>query len=413
MVMSLLDDFKEAAEQIADDLGIDGTIEIDHSESNQGFDFTASLFKRNRGFDLWLGGEIRDASQKMTASLSIDFQEGVAPYYFQEKIDYIAGHSDFLCRWAAWAVFRFKEAHEKVTLNSIFHEAEIRVYGIPGYCDPAEGEADLLFHGILTKQKGKVIIYRFRHVEPPSGYLCRSFSYAVWVNPGGSPPFWVTFPDNCGLEGGRSRSTHHHFEKLIAMLKRKLEVEIKRFDVPYSELETFLLKNSTGFFSVFRDNDVDSLLHYHGPSEVLKGSEEELEKFKESFQRKEYPQALRDLRALVQQAQENVAKLKELDCSSVQDPDVNKLGAFLIEKKVLDGRLRSWFSAFTSIANLASHRNFPTIEDMRDKVLRTRILLTFHLGVQLLEELDKTVKPEIPVFDLRIRFGKEDDEKNS
>jgi hypothetical protein len=102
-------------------------------------------------------------------------------------------------------------------------------------------------------------------------------------------------------------------------------------------------RNSTGFFSFFKDHDLHSHFYYWGPSKVLKGSEEELEKFKISLQRKAYPQALRDLRALVQQALENLEKFKGIEFETLKDPDINKFAALMIEKKVLEGRLHSWF----------------------------------------------------------------------
>jgi len=410
--MSLQADLMRAAKQIADDLEINREdIKFDHFESKVGFDYDAQLFEGEKGFDFWVGSESEGPNQKMKASLSVYFQEAVAPYFFQETIDYIVGHSDFLSRWASWAVFKYKQTHEKVALNSIFHDAEIRVYGIPGYCEPAESEADLLFHGVLARQKGKVIIYRFRHVDPPEGYLCRSFSYVIWVSPEEGSPFWVAFPDNCGLEGGASHRAYQHFESLIKMLEKRLEIEIKKYDIPYEELDTFLLEKSTGFHSIFRDSEIGSLLHDYGPSRALEKSEEEFEKFKESIRKKEYARALRDLRALIQQAEENVAKLRKLDLSAVKDPDINKIAAFLIDKNILDGRLRSWFTAFTSIANLASHHDFPTRKDMQEDTLRRRVLLTLHLGMQLLEELDSAVRPKLTFADPNVFFGKSADDK--
>ena len=56
-----------------------------------------------------------------------------------------------------------------------------------------------------------------------------------------------------------------------------------------------------------------------------------------------YPQALRDLRALVQQALENLEKFKGIEFETLKDPDINKFAALMIEKKVLEGRLHSWF----------------------------------------------------------------------
>ncbi|MCW4010630.1 MAG: hypothetical protein NWF05_08425 [Candidatus Bathyarchaeota archaeon] len=391
---AIFEEFIKATEQIRKDLNIVLEPETDRAESDLGFDFDAEVFQDSKGFCFCVSEEFDGPTRKLTATLSIYFQEGAAPFYINENIDYIAGHSNFLCRWAAWAVFNFKQAHEKISLESLFYESQIRVYGLPRYCDPAEGEASLLFNGMLMLQQDKVLIYKFRHIDPPSGYLTRFFSFGVWVNTLKNPPFWVIFPNFCGLDSGRGFSTYKKFGSLISMLKEKLEVEIRNFDIQYEELDTFLLGHATSFNSICREHDLYNIFYYNGPIRVLKGSEKEFDKFKERLQNKEYPQALRDLRALVQQAEENLVKLKELDYSKIKEPDVNKLASFLVEEGIIDGRLRSWFQAFTSIANIASHKNFPSQQDLKKGVLRVKIMLTFQLGLQLLEELDEPlIKP--------------------
>jgi len=404
MAEMFLDDFRRVAEEIAEDLEMEeGKIKIGHGESHLGFDYTAGLFNNTRGFDFHLRKKIEKTRQKtiekMEASLAIHFQEGVAPYFFHESIDYIVGHPDFLGRWASWAIFNFRQAHEKINLESLFHEMDIRIYGIPGYCEPAESEAETLFNGILATQEGKVIVYRFRHMDPES-YLCRSLSYAVYVSPKGFSSFWAVFPDNCGLDSGGGYSAYNHFEKLIEKVKQRYEVEVKKYDALYDEFEAFLLKKSAGFSSAIGNHDLDMLTHHSNRLKVLDGSQKEFEGFMQRLEKKQYSQALRDLRALVQQAQENVVRSVSLDASHISDPDVNKLASLLIEHKYIDGRLRSWFTAFTSIANLASHGDFPTKKNMTDPLLRTRVLLTFHIGIYLIDELNQIVTPKIPLFDV-------------
>ena len=405
---NVLTDFKIAAEQIAEDLDIAEKIDIDPSESQLGFDITARASKDSKGFDFWVSSDSGGSDYTMKASLSIDFRDGAAPFYFQENIDYIVGHSSYLSRWASYAVFKFKQVHEKTLLNSVFHETEIRVYGLPGYCDPAIGEARLLFHGMLHLQKGKILVYKFRHVDSPSGYLMRSFSYAIWVTTSKGPCFWGVFPDFCGLDSGQGFRTYREFQALLVMLEKKFQVEVRKFDIPYEELETFLLGNAEGFSSIDRTDDLYKLSYYGGPSKVLEGSENEFKKFKEQLQNKQYPQALRDLRALVQQAEENLAKKLEIDYSSIQEPDVNKLAGLLIEKKALDGRLRSWFNAFTAVANIASHRSYPTAEDLKNEVCRIRIMLTFQLGLQLLEELDEPLTEKLKFVKFSAKIKKQE-----
>lgn len=400
---AIFNQFIAASKQIAADLEVDCEILYDREEWSPGFFYEASVITGRKTFSFWFREEFRNERCEKTACLEIDFNEGAAPFYMQEEIDYIHGHSDYLNRWAAWAVFNFNQKHNKTILNSIFSESVIRVYGTPGYCWPAEGEAKLLFNGIMAIQKQQLLVYRFRHVEPPNGYLCRSISYAIWVI-GDGHPFWVVIPDSCGLDSGGGHATFTEIEHLIGLVKAKIGVEIRNVDLPYEELETYLLRHSEGFSSILRDTDLFDFFFYDGPYNVLSG-EKQFDRFKERFHSKEYPEALRDLRAMVQQAEENLLKAKSVDASTIQDSDVNKLAALLIDKKIIDGRLRSWFSAFTSVANLASHKNYPTPEDMKEGAVRTRILLTFQLGFQLLEELDNPLREKIIPKNLTIKIG--------
>ena len=386
--MTLLDAFKNASKEIALDLEMNvEKIEFEHCETPfVGIDFFADLDEDSGGFSFHLKTYAEDEDPtigRMKAFLSITYEKDKVPYSFHEDVDYIKKHPKFLSRWCSWAIFNFRQTHQKADLHSLFYHAEVVVWGFPNY--GADEEASLLFHGILGTQKGKVLIYRFRHIR--LGDLYRSFSHAVFFKPR-ARGFWVVFPDTCGLDSGGAYSSYVHFEKLIQMIGQKLDVEIRTYDVEYEELDSFLLMNSYSFFRMSRKGVLEMIHDFYEPRDVLEGSEVEYDKFIESLKEKEYAQALRDLRALVQQAQENVAKLKNIDYSSISNPNINKLAHLLIKKKQLNGRLKPWFEAFSSIANIASHRDFPTKQDMKNSVLRTRILLTFYLGLQLFKELD-------------------------
>ena len=400
--MSLLKAFKKAAKEVAIDLEMDyKKIRFEHAETPRiGLDYTAELSNGVKNFFFLLHTETKNedpTSGKMKAVLSIGFEEGVGPYFFRENIDYIKRHSNFLSRWSSWAIFNCRQRHQKVNLKSLFHDEIVRIYGVPRYSSTAEEEATLLFHGALATQDSKVLVYKFRHIS--KGDLYRSFSYAFYVNPKTGTRFWVVFPRNCGLDSGGAYRTYQHFEKLIKMIRQKLDVEIKRYDVEYDELESFLLRNADSFFSIYREDALDFPYRFSRPSKVLEGSEKQYEKFIEGYEEKEYAQAMRDLRALVQQAQENVAKFKNLDYSNISEPNINKLASFLIKRKQLEGRLQPWFGAFASVANIASHKDFPSMKDMQNDIIRKRVLLTFYLGVQLITELDAIVRPK---FKLRV-----------
>jgi len=394
----LFEDFRKAAIEASKDLGIyEKKVSFTSGESKLGFDYLADAYEGTKGFDFHLRNTIDQESSKeeLEAFLSIHYAEGVAPYHFHENIDYIKGHPDFLERWVSWAIFNYRQEHEKVNLESLFHDVDIQTLGIPGYCDPAQGEAELLFHGLHSAHREKVLIYRFRHMSGKEGYLMRSISYAIFLSPRAGTPLWIVFPNNCGLDSGRARYTYRFFEQMIRGISEKLEVEVKEFDVKYDELDTFLLKNEAGLHSVLRKGQLVPLYRWYDAGEILEGSEMQFEEFTSRLERKLYPQALRDLRALVQQAQENLARLKGVDISGISNPSVHNLATLLIENRQIDGRLLSWFDAFASIANLASHGDFPSIDDMQDSITHDRVLLAFYLGRHLLDELDSHVQPKI------------------
>ncbi len=396
--MSLLDEFKKAAVEAALDLNLNPEeIEFRDVETPKiGLSYSATILEGVKNFDFFLRtttDQDDPTTGTMKAFLTIGFTEGGAPYSFSEKLEYIKNHHNFLSRWISWAIFNYRKEHEKTNLETLFYDVDLRVYGIPGYGKPAEEEAKILFNGLLSLEPEKVLVYKFRHIKKDN-YLCRDISYAIFVNPAFGTCFWAVFPDNCGLDSGGAHNTYRHFENLITELANKIPVEIRRYDIDYEELNNFLLKHESGFFSCQHNNVLEPFHRFFYSISILI-SEEQEKQFIERLEKKEYPEALRNLRALVQQAQENLVIKKEIELPPSSERTITKLAGLLIRKGVIDGRLNSWFSAFASIANLASHGNYPTKEEMEES--ESRILLTFYLGLQLIKEMEKTITPKIEV----------------
>lgn len=394
--MNLREHFVKASNEIAENLDIgDNEIKFGFHETPKiGLDYTGELYIDNRGFHFHLRTvtKVEDPySGKMTAFLTIYFDYALPPFTFHENIDYLKGHPNFLCRWVFWAIYNFRLKHQTFDLETVFNESIIRVYGEPGY--GADAEISLILNGMLNAHQDKVIIYKFGHVDREDRF--RRFSYAFLVNPkylGGA--YLAFFPMCAGLDSGGSYSSYKYIEECIQKLNKKFEVEIRRFDIDYKKLKIFLLKNAYSFFNIYLEDVQNIITIYMEPNNVLKDTPNAFSNFVEQFERENYPQALRDLRALIQQAEEDVLREKRLVFTEERSPSVLSLAQFLIENDILEGRLLSWFQAFTSIANLASHREFPTIEDLRDSVVQKRILLTFKLGVHLLKELDEILLRE-------------------
>lgn len=320
----------------------------------------------------------------------IRFDEIQDSYFFFENIDYIKSHPRFMSRWASWAIYKFRLKYHKVDLETLFHFKTIRVYGLPRLSSPTESEAEILVKGILSAQDEKTIVYKFRHIDPD--VLYRSYSYAFYVNSISTHgDYWVFFPNASGIDSGGAHHTYRYFEELIALLSNNLEVDLRKIDVPYPELESFLYKNSTDFRSLSRDNQLEDFAGFSRPYKVLENSIDEFESFIKKLENNEYSSALRDLRALVQQSLENLIETKDIETPKLSYTNINQLASILIDKGIIENRLKAWFEAFTSYANLASHRSFPTSEEMKNSVFRKRMMLTYYLGLQLLNEMENVM----------------------
>jgi hypothetical protein len=392
----LFTEFVQAAKEAAIDLDLNPkSISFSRAETPKiGLDYSAEIEANGRGFDFHLRTDTRDSdptSGSMTATMTISFAEELNPYYFHEKFKTGKERPHSLSRWVSWAIFNFRQEHQKVNLQSLFSDMELRIYGIPGY--GAEEEAELVFNGMLTTQREKVLVYKFRHITKES-YLQRAISYAILVTLKNTVHhFWVVFPDSCGLDSGAAFGSYRHFENLIEKLRKKFDVEVRRYDIKYSEFELFLLKNASGFESCLRDYILKPNTFCMCCPRVLAGSEQKFDKLIEKFEQENYPETLRDLRALVQQAQENVLKAKMPEFQPPRKSNIYSLAEILVKKEMLDERQLPLFAAFHSIASMASHRDFPSVEEMKKPTLMRRIIITVYSGLQLIEELDDILFP--------------------
>ena len=138
---------------------------------------------------------------------------------------------------------------------------------------------------------------------------------------------------------------------------------------------------------------------------LKKESLDQYEKFIERFENRDFPQALRDLRALIQDAQEYVLTNYQIPIPDNQN--VSKFAHQLARENIIDGRLLNWFLAFTSIANLSSHGDFPNQQELKDPKIKDRVRITFRLGLHLLKELNYTLIKPIEAQDVSFKILKD------
>jgi hypothetical protein len=387
-------EFVRASKQIAAELGISvKSTSYDLAyEKDSDFAWWASSQEGNStipGFTLSLDLDSRWSGKselKLSVELILDiyYEKHAQPFEIEYTFENAQNYLDIV-GWVGWALHSFNLKFHPLNLESRFANSSIRVYGSSKSRLETLAEFYLLMNGLRASQSD-VIVLKLRHVDPDD--WMRYYSYAVWAEPKYSG-IWVFFLNASGLDSGGARRDLAIIEKLIGSLGKK-RISVTTHDVSLRILESFLARmcrNINSFDNNFSLQSLqDSELHY--VSDVF-GLEitESVSKATESFWSRDYARALRDLRAVVQDTLELVAERESIDLSGVANPSVNKIARKLIEEKILDGRLASWFDCFTSFANVASHGNFPSEEDWKNTKIRARALATFVIGRQLLVEL--------------------------
>ena len=251
-----------------------------------------------------------------------------------------------------------------------------------------------MFAGLEHLKSKKLTIFRFRHSDEQRHF---SYSYALFL----PNELWICFPDAAGGGGGGGEDDFNYLENKI---KEKHSFKIKREfrDIEYSKLELFL-KDKALKFPLDEPPPPLTVLDPIPPYEKVFGREfrESFKQFTKRYEQRDYPASLRDLRALVQESLEIVCQKKKADLSSVNKKKFNikSLSDILFKEKIIDDGLRSWFDAFSSVANNASHRGFPSKVELEKPNFENRIILTISIGMHLISELDFCLRKPVVVKD--------------
>ena len=383
--MDLRKQFECASNEICINLGIDADLDIKYHETpNIGIDYVSYYRSDSKNFSFHLRIDAEGENPftgKMTASFSYDFDSGLAPFFFLEDITHQRIHPNYLCRWVFWAIYNYRLTHETLRLDSVFHDSIIRVYGTP---DIGLGrEFDIISNGILVTQKEPVICYKIGHIQRDDNY--RDLSYALLLQSD-----WWFFPNCVGMDSGGAGWEYKRMEEFLDRLSSIVDLEIRRVDIDYEELKYFLLVNSENFSNLYREESRMVLTFWDEPSYILEDSPTQYVSFQRRFDQREYPEALRDLRAMLQYAQERVLLKSEITLP--ETPNINNLAHLLVRERLVSGRLLNWFLAFVSYANISSHGPYPSPNDMQSSSIRKRVFLTFRMGLFLLNELDEVYR---------------------
>lgn len=379
-------EFEKAADQIGEDLNVPvAPISKERQDYPYGeFQFSAwNETAELPSFEFRLLYRHDAKEERLSCALEITYGRNVPPYFIEDDVTEKATLDNFVSRWCAWAVFQYATNTHPVKLETMVGHPAIRVYGIPEFEEPTLTEAQLLLSGI-KKCGWDVRVIRFRHVSGGNWY--RWLSYAISI-PGAYQHTWIFFCRCAGLDSGGAYGSFRLFEDLIKNLGQHVKYE--KYDLNYEELERFLYKYHTGFDAIPRDFELErSHSIWLNAHLALLGQDvyDAYVTVAASFDQRDYAGALRDMRALVQDVEKQVAISHTIAVDNHND-DISSLAGKLISENVIDGRFQVWFQAFASIANFASHGSYPTVNDWADDVTRMRVLTTFELGKQLLIEL--------------------------
>lgn len=242
---------------------------------------------------------------------------GTQPFTMSDTLRNTGDLQKYAEKWTSWAVFNFNIKHRPVQLNSLFHYVEIKVYGYPFFAHSAILELNIFLNGI-SKTLDKFVIFRFRHllenhqVSDEDDYRSL-FSYAFLISDldtNTGDPVWVFFVNIAAKETGKKVD---EVENLISMMSKNIEtVRREEYDIRLDELFKFLLNHSNGFGSK-RGDDSPPFLYTASRYRFGTDFENAYLKFLDRYDSEDYPQAMRDFRALIQNA-------LEITCNNLNIP---------------------------------------------------------------------------------------------
>lgn len=377
------DEFRQATKLIASDLHIkDKDVEVTIDEWKDGtFLYTATGASDTYYFEFHARKDKSTDNTRILVCISTSSPPEENMFSFNETIEGFKTYE----RVATGAVHEFNMQRNPVILSKLLSGVPLYILGVVG--NPIKAEIEVLLSGIPLGKGNWLEVFRFRHAEKNYDYY-RRFSYIFKLHASyGS--FQVAFPSLGALDSGGAYGDLKFAESVIeAAEKRGAVIKRKEYDIDYDALENFLLLYSYNFSDTQEIEIEVNQFRLPTFSEFGPLFSHEWRAFGNKFLERDYRGALGDIRPLVQDALKIACSKFGIDLTDGKNQNPNSLAGKLISSKILDGRLKEWFSAFTAYANIGSHSKIePSIEDMNEFVIRKRIVLTILLGIHLVEEI--------------------------
>ena len=371
--------FEDAAHHLCDEFKIShDDIEIETYKNK--FDHSYELSSKTS--DLGLNLQVtRYEKERVTAYIAIPIFDTPEPFYINEDITTLTASKGYLRRWIDYAVHVARLKHEPINLESMFHGAELKIYGKRKKIFPELTELNIFLTGTQAFNTGKLLVYQFRHVSLYDKY--RSFSYAFSIVSEYCERFWIFFLETGGLDSGGAKTALNRIEGAIKTTS--LKIERRTFDIEYETLEEFLKKHVYSFHFPTED---DSLLFVpYRPTETSFDLDfyEDYEAFLKDYDDKSYGRALHNLRRLIE-ATLRIAYEKSNLTIKEKKPTLPDLCNQLIEGEIIPDYISKWISTFTSIAHEVTHAK-KILKSLEEKQIQMILLL----GMEIIHCVDMSI----------------------
>lgn len=291
---------------------------------------------------------------------------------------------------AGWLMLAFyqRNLRTRPDLSKLLAGQDIRIISLPEYDHHYDFAA--MLSGLATSQFSLEVL-RFRHVyldESTGNHDVKvEFSYAIRMN-----EFWAIFPFLGPVWSYSALQDQKDGEEELQGVKAGISLALSSIDFDKEEFMSFVMRYETTYRDHFDYSSLrvslDSLLNIsHDPQAERKTYyEKEIGKIEDSIWEKDYPHAIRDLRALIEDYSREL--LKKNGVSFEEKDELHELKSKMIQNKLVEGRLNSWFEAFAAFGNKSAHENYPTKEQVHEsQILRNRTELTILIGKVLLSEI--------------------------
>jgi hypothetical protein len=279
-----------------------------------------------------------------------------------------------------------------VELKNLFGNVPMYTFNKPN--GQIKAQIEVLLNGIPLGEGIELEVYKFRHVDRFKDYY-RYYSYVFkFYTTNGS--LIVSFPWLGALDSGGAYSDLQFTDnKIKSVTDHGGTVKTFHYDIEYDKFENFFCLNSINIVNnLTPELEINQLKL---PSFKAFGNDfkKEWDKFVRKFYQRNLRDAYGDIRRIVQDAMMITCVKKGIDFPEESNRNPNTLVGVLIQNHVLEGKFQEWTKAFTAFSNNGGHSIIePTERDLEDLILRKRIVLVIMLGIQLMEELQKSLEQE-------------------